>query len=375
MWGISQSIREGFINAPRSPPSVTVGPVPPHQDTTCNQLPRTKAAGYNRGSESIRANQQLMAINLKGILLPITTPFSSSEELDTEGLAGNLERWNNTGIVGYVILGSTGERVNLDETEYLRVIETGRRAVPEELTFIVGAGQQSTRGTIKEIERAAGAGAEAVLVITPSFYKSAITQKALDEFYRAVADTARVPIVLYSMPELTGITIEPETAARLSEHENIIGMKDSSADIVKFAETVRQVPDGFAMLIGNGTVFSEALQTGARGGILAVGCAVPKLCMEIYEAVQGGDTDRAKSLQDRLTPLARAVTKTYGIGGLKTAMDLSGLVGGAVRSPLRHPDESAAAEIARLLTQANEGLDKLPTDAAALSAKGLLAGT
>ncbi len=305
-----------------------------------------------------------MAINLKGILLPITTPFGSSEELDTEGLTGNLERWNNTGIVGYVILGSTGERVNLDETEYLRVIETGRRAVPEELTFIVGAGQQSTRGTIKEIERAAGAGAEAVLVITPSFYKSAITQKALDEFYRTVADTARVPIVLYSMPDLTGITIEPETAARLSEHENIIGMKDSSADIVKFAETVRQVPDGFAMLIGNGTVFSEALQACARGGILAVGCAVPKLCMEIYEAVQASDTDRAKALQDRLTPLARAVTKTYGIGGLKTAMDLSGLVGGAVRSPLRRPDESAAAEIARLLNQANEALEKLPTDAA-----------
>ena len=311
-----------------------------------------------------------MAINLRGLLLPITTPFSSSEELDAEGLAGNLERWNNSGIVGYVILGSTGERVNLDESEYLRVIETARRAVPQELTLIVGAGQQSTRGTIKEIERAAAAGAEAVLVITPSFYKSAITQEALIEFYRAVADAARVPVILYSMPDLTGIKIEPETAARLSEHQNIIGMKDSSADIVKFAETVRRAPDGFAMMIGNGTVFSEALQAGARGGILAVGCAVPKLCMEIYQAVQAGDTDRAKALQDRLTPLARAVTKTYGIGGLKTAMDLSGLVGGAVRSPLRRPDESAAAEIARLLNQANDALDKLPTDAAALSATG-----
>jgi 4-hydroxy-2-oxoglutarate aldolase len=309
-----------------------------------------------------------MTINLSGILLPITTPFSSREELDTEGLVSNLERWNNTGISGYVILGSTGERVNLDETEYLRVIETARLAVPETLTFIAGSGQQSTHGTIKEIERAAGAGAQAVLVITPGFYKSAITQEALVEYYRSVADAARVPVILYSMPDLTGITIEPETAARLSEHENIIGMKDSSADIVKFAETVRQAPDGFAMMIGNGTVFSEALEAGARGGILAVGCAVPKLCREIYDAVQRGDTDRARALQDKLTPLARAVTKTYGIGGLKTAMDLSGLVGGTVRSPLRRPDESAAAEIARLLNQANDALDTLPTDAAALSA-------
>jgi 4-hydroxy-2-oxoglutarate aldolase len=311
-----------------------------------------------------------MAINLTGVLLPITTPFSSNQELDTKGLAGNLKKWNHTGIAGYVILGSTGERVNLDETEYLRVIETARRAVPEKLSFIAGAGQQSTRGTIKEIERATGAGAEAVLVITPGFYKSAITQEALVEYYRAVADAARVPVILYSMPDLTGITIEPETAARLSEHENIIGMKDSSADMVKFAETVRQAPADFAMMIGNGTVFSEALQAGARGGILAVGCAAPKLCIDIYQAVQAGDTDRAAALQDRLTPLARAVTKTYGIGGLKTAMELSGLVGGAVRSPLRRPDESAAAEIARLLCQANEALDKLPMDSAAPSAKG-----
>jgi 4-hydroxy-tetrahydrodipicolinate synthase len=338
------------------------------------ELPNTKAAGYNRASESIRANQRLMAINLRGVLLPITTPFSSSEELDTEVLAGNIERWNDTGIAGYVILGSTGERVNLDESEYLRVIETARRSVPEKLTFIAGAGQQSTRGTIKEIDRAAAAGAAAVLVITPSFYKSAINQEALVGYYWAVADAARVPVILYSMPDLTGITIEPETAARLSEHENIIGMKDSSADIEKFAETVRQVRDGFAIMIGNGTVFSEALQAGARGGILAVGCAAPKLCVEIYEAVRGSDTVRAKALQDRLTPLARAVTKTYGIGGLKTAMDLSGLVGGAVRSPLRRPDEAAAAEIARLLNQANDAPDKRPTDAAALS-KGLLAGT
>src|SRR5437660_2882849 len=112
-----------------------------------------------------------MAINLKGILLPITTPFTPGEDLDTAGLGSNLARWNNSGIVGYVVLGSTGERVNLDEAEYLQVIETARRAVPDNLTFIAGAGQQSTRGTINEIERAAAAGAEAVLVITPSFYK------------------------------------------------------------------------------------------------------------------------------------------------------------------------------------------------------------
>jgi len=304
-----------------------------------------------------------MPIKLDGILLPVTTPFLKNEDVDTEGLNTNLARWNDTGITGYVVLGSTGERANLDESEYLQVIETARRAVPEELTFIAGAGQQSTRGTIKEIERAAQAGAEAVLVITPSFYKSAITQDALVKHYQAVADAARVPVILYSMPDLTGIKIEPETAARLSEHQNIIGMKDSSADIAKFAETVRLVPDDFALMIGNGTVFCEALQAGARGGILAVGCVVPALCIEIYEAVRIGDSESAKVLQDKLTPLARAVTRTYGIGGLKAAMEMAGFVGGGVRAPLHRPEESARAELVQLLNQA-----LVPT--AALAAAG-----
>jgi 4-hydroxy-2-oxoglutarate aldolase len=306
-----------------------------------------------------------MPINLNGILLPVTTPFLANEAVDTEGLSTNLRRWNDTGVVGYVVLGSTGERANLDESEYLQVIETARRAVPANLTFIAGAGQQSTRGTIKEVERAATAGAEAVLVITPSFYKSAITQDALVRHYLAVADASPVPVILYSMPDLTGIKIEPETAARLSKHENILGMKDSSADIPKFAETIRLGTEDFAVMIGNGTVFCEALQAGARGGILAVGCVVPGLCIEIYRAVRAGEIDRAKLLQEKLTPLARAVTRTYGIGGLKSAMEMTGFVGGPVRAPLQRPSEAAVAEIAQMLKQANDTLNTFPQSASA----------
>src|SRR6266571_1389803 len=301
-----------------------------------------------------------MAINLSGLLLPITTPFTESEDIDVAGLTSTLSKWNQTGITGYVVLGSTGERVNLDEREYVQVIETARKAVPETFSFIGGAGQQSTRNTIKEIERAATAGAEAALVITPSFYRSAITQDALVTHYHAVADASSIPIILYSMPDLTGIKIEPETASRLSEHKNIIGMKDSSADVAKFAETIESVPEDFAVMIGNGTVLCEALQAGAEGGILAVGCAAPELCIEIYRAVHAGEIDRASTLQGKLTPLALAVTKTYGIGGLKTAMDMAGYVGGAVRAPLQLPDETARGEIESLLREAVAPFSKPP---------------
>src|SRR5712691_7665208 len=301
---------------------------------------------------------RIMSINYNGILLPVTTPFAADEQIDHQGLAGNLKKWNTTGITGYVILGSTGERVHCDEREYVEVIESARQAVPKEFAFIVGAGQQSTRGTIREIEVAARAGAEAVLVITPHYYRAAMTQDALANHYRAVADASSIPIILYSMPDLTGIKIEPETAARLSAHENIVGIKDSSADLLTLAETVRLVPDDFAVMIGNGTVFCDALRAGARGGILAVGCVVPQLCVQIFRAVQEGDLDRASALQAALTPLARAVTKTYGIGGLKAAMEMVGFIGGAVRAPLQRPSEEACAEIERLFEQANESLKR-----------------
>src|SRR5690349_21775887 len=187
-----------------------------------------------------------MRINLSGLLLPITTPFTADETVDSNGLTSNIENWNATGVAGYIVLGSTGKRVNLDEREYLQVIELTREAVPQTMSFIVGAGQQSTRGTIDEIKAAANAGAEAVLVITPHYYRSAITQDALVTHYTAVADAAPIPVILYSMPDLTGIKIEPETAARLSEHDNIIGMKDSSNDIPKFADAVRMTSNNFA---------------------------------------------------------------------------------------------------------------------------------
>jgi 4-hydroxy-2-oxoglutarate aldolase len=297
----------------------------------------------------------MTSLNLNGILLPITTPFAAGEKIDTDALTANIARWNQTGINGYVVLGSTGERVNLDEREYLQVIETARRAVPDALTFIAGAGQQSTRGTIDEINRAARAGAEAVLVITPHYYRPAITQDALVTHYTAVADAVPVPLILYSMPDLTGIKIAPETAAVLSKHENIIGIKDSSADIAQLTETVKLVRRDFAVLIGNGTVLCAALQAGACGGILAVGCVVPELCVEIFRSVQTGEIDRASALQEKLTPLARAVTKTYGIGGLKMAMEIAGYFGGPVRAPLSMPGKTARGEIESLLRATSVG--------------------
>jgi len=291
----------------------------------------------------------LSSEDLRGVILPIPTPFDSTGEVDLCALRGNIAKWNSTGISGYVMLGSTGERVHLDENEYLKVIEAARAEVgprPEGLTFIAGAGQQSTRGTINEIKRVSEAvTVDAFLVITPHFYRPSITQQALIAHYQSIADASPVPVILYSMPALTGIKIEPETAARLSEHENIVGIKDSSADLDGLRETIKLVRKDFAVLTGNGTVLNQALSAGACGGILAVGCVAPAVCIEIFRAVTSGESERASSLQTKLTPLAQAVTTRFGIGGLKAALEMKGYVGGSVRAPLAQPSDEAREEI------------------------------
>jgi 4-hydroxy-2-oxoglutarate aldolase len=295
---------------------------------------------------------RLFPENLRGILLPFPTPFGADGALRLSALRSNIERWNRAGVAGYVALGSTGERVHLDERECLSVIEAARAAVPPEMAFIVGAGQASTQGSTSEVRRVAAAGADAVLLITPSFYRGAMTQEALFGYYMTVADNAPVPLLLYSMPELTGIALAPETVARLSRHENIVGLKDSSGDIINLAQTRGLVPADFAVLTGNGPLLYAALSAaGAAGGILAVGCVASQLALDIYRAVKAGDHERALAWQRRLTPLALAVTKHYGIGGLKAALDMLGFAGGPVRAPLRDAGEEAQREIRSLLEQ------------------------
>jgi 4-hydroxy-2-oxoglutarate aldolase len=288
---------------------------------------------------------------LRGILLPFPTPFDANGDADARALSRNVSQWNETGVTGYVALGSTGERVHLDERECLTIIETTRESVPKHSAFIVGVGQQSTRATIDELRRVAEAGADALLVITPHFYRAEMTQAALINHYLAVADASTVPVLLYSVPPFTNVTLASETIARLSEHENIIGVKDSSGDILNLAETIRLVPEDFVVLTGNGSALYPALCVGARGGILAVGCVAPRLAVAIYDAFESGEQTKARQMQQKLTAITRGVSGRYGISGLKAALDMLGYTGGTVRAPLADASEEARHKIAAVLKE------------------------
>ena len=202
--------------------------------------------------------------------------------------------------------------------------------------------------TIAATRRAAKAGADAVLVLTPFYFKSLMTQDALVDHYRAVADASPVPVLLYNFTNVTGINLAPDTAALLSQHPNIVGQKDSNGDVGQVAAIVARVPAGFPVLVGSAGTLYPAMMVGAAGAIVAVANVVPDVCVKLYDLVRAGRHDEARVLQRRLTPLAAAVTGTYGIAGLKATMEMAGYVGGAPRMPLR-PVAAEARDVLKRL--------------------------
>jgi len=283
-----------------------------------------------------------------GVMPPITTPFEDGK-LASDKLKKNFQKWNKTGLSGYLVLGSNGEAVYLNEREKIRVVEISRESIPTSKVMVVGTGMESTRETIRFTNQAAKMGADFALVVTPSYFKGSMKPQILYDHFIAVAESSQIGILLYNVPQFTGINMEPELVAKLSAHPNIIGIKDSSGNIGQLSEVIHFSKKGFSVFVGSAPVFFPALCVGAVGGILAVANAVPQECVEIQSLFSKGKMGEARALQSRLTPLAKAVTTTYGIGGLKMAMDLAGYFGGDPRPPLKTPGKEVEEELRRVL--------------------------
>ncbi len=289
---------------------------------------------------------------LTGVLPPIPTPFDESGALDLDGLRANITRWNETGLAGYVVLGSNGEAPLLDDEEAIAAVRTVRQAMAPGMSLIVGTGRESTRATITACKAAADAGADAVLVITPWYYKGAMSGGALRRHYETVAESSSVPVLLYNMPGNTGVNLPVPTVAELAAHPNIIGIKDSAGDIGQLSAIIRATPENFRVMCGNAGAFLPSLLLGATGGILALANVAPRQTVALYKEFRAGRLDEARALHHRLMPVATAVTRTYGVGGLKVAMDMVGFVGGQPRLPLLPPSSEGLADIRRILEEA-----------------------
>jgi len=273
-------------------------------------------------------------MQLAGVFAPIPTPFDDRDRVDTARLKKALAKWVQRPLHGFVVLGSNGEAVLMDDFESDQVIVAAREAVPPEKRFIVGTGRESTQATIKATKRAAEHGADAVLVRTPGFFKAQMSNDAFVRHYTAVADASPVPVLLYNFTALTGVNLLPAAVARLAPHPNIIGMKESGGDIAQVADLVSLTPKDFMVLAGSAPTFYAALCVGAVGGILALGCAAPDACVQLFELTRAGRHEEAIALQRRLVPLARLLGGVHGVPGLKAAMNLLGYDVGIPRPPL-----------------------------------------
>ena len=281
-----------------------------------------------------------------GIYTPIATPFRDDGTVDERALAANVSRWMTTPLTGLVVLGSNGEAASLEEAEADRVVEIVRAGVPSSRPLIAGTGRESTRGTIVATRRAAAAGADAALVRTPSFFKPQMTSDAFVRHFTEVADASPVPVLLYNVTLYTGVNLLPDAVERLAVHPNIVGIKESGSDIGQIAEYVARTPDDFTVLAGSATTLVHALCAGCDGAILALASLAPAECVSMVTLVRDKRLDEATALQRRLMPLARSVGTTYGVPGLKAALELKGYAGGPPRPPLR-PVSSEVVDIIR----------------------------
>ena len=285
-------------------------------------------------------------LKLEGIYPPIATPFDLDGNLYKAKVRHNVEKWNRTGLSGYVVCGSTGESVMLTPDEKFQMFEwVAECAAPDKL-LMAGTGVESVRETVWLTNRAADMGYKAAMVRTPHYYKNMLNNAAAQALYfRAVADQSKIPLMIYNWPQATGVDIPVEAVVALSEHPNIIAIKESSGNIEKVMQMIREVKPGFQVLVGSAPTLWPSFAVGAAGAVLAYANAAPYSTITIWEAHRTRDTEAARDWQNRIARAAVLVTTKYGIPGLKHAMDLNGYYGGPTRLPLTPPTPEATREI------------------------------
>lgn len=269
-----------------------------------------------------------------GIYTPIVTPFGEDERIDYTKMKYNLDLWGNTKLDGIVVLGSNGEFVYLNQDEKSDLVKFTVDNFNNNKKIIAGASCESTIETINYCNKYCELGVDAVLLLPPHYYKNSMKEDTLFKYFTDVADASPIPVMIYNMPGNTGINLSSKLISKLSKHKNIVGVKDTSGNIVQIAETVRDTDDDFSVFAGNAGYLLPALSVGARGATLALANILPDKCCELVELFNIGKFEEAKKLQQKLLEINLTVTGKYGVAGLKYAMNLIGYKGGHVRRPL-----------------------------------------
>lgn len=348
---------------------------------------------------------------LEGIFSAATTPFYPDERLYLRKLEANIARYSRSLLSGILVLGSTGEAPALSEEESREVLRTAIGAAAPAKVMIAGIGRDSLNSTLALAEAAAEYKYDAVLVRTPTYYSAQMTDAAVLNYFRTVADRSPLPVLLYNIPRCVPYDIPVPLVAELSQHQNIIGIKDSSGNLDRMRATinaVRSAPKrtvtvtsifeavtarmlqtradssepatfvsaqslgegiavaaappapalrtrtkevGFQVLTGSTSAVLDSLEAGASGGILGLAACVPQACTEIYLAWKDHDLTLAREKQERVKLPNQRIVAQIGVAGVKYACDFNGYYGGHPRLPLIRLDSAQKTEIESLLSE------------------------
>ncbi len=346
---------------------------------------------------------------IEGIFTAATTPFYADERVYFRKLEANVARYSRSLLAGIVVLGSTGEAVELNDAESREVLKVAADAATAEKVLIAGVARESVRATVELAEAAADFSYDAVLVRTPTYYAPAMSEAAVLNYFRSVADRSPLPVILYNIPRFAPYNIPVAVVAELAQHPNIIGIKDSGGSlghIQALMEATRNAPKrtvpvttvfepvtgrmlapklepesgfvplgdlsggtaltvvqsptllktrtkevGFQVLAGSAGILLESLQAGAAGAVLAFAACAPQACQEVYFAWKDHDVELAREKQERIAGPSQRIVGQLGISGVKYACDFNGYFGGKARTPLLPLTAEQKAEIEGLLAE------------------------
>lgn len=294
-------------------------------------------------------NPQSLLARMAGVFAPISTPFDDDEEVDYEGLKFNLERYAESGLLGYLALGSNGENRSLTEEEKIRVLETIVRHKGAGQVVMACATYDAQRDTERFLELAAGMGADFGLVLSPGYFRKQMTDDVLFRYFSTLADTSPIPLLIYNAPGFCGVTVSPALAGRLAAHPRIVGMKDSASSGIE--QFLQFESDTFHVLAGSANFLFPAMMNGSVGGTVSLANSFPAIVMELFRYGQCRDQANGIPLQARVSSINKTISGPYGPSGVKAAMNLAGFKGGRPRRPLLPLTPAQVEEMRGVLVQ------------------------
>ena len=271
--------------------------------------------------------------SIEGVFVPMVTPFANDRIL-YHGLAANVEKSNPSGLAGYFVLGTNGEYKSLSVAERFMILKTVIAHSHKDKIIMAGMGFESTYETIENILRAADMGVDAISLLMPHFFAKKMTVPENQAAYiLEVADASPLPVLLYNNPSVaSGVVIGPETIKLVRDHPNVVGIKDSSKDTYK--ENMAAAQGAMCVLAGSANYFLDLLAAGGTGGVISLANVYPEACAKLYKLYKSGRTKEAEELNAVLVQLNKEVSGSYGVAGVKAAMDICDFCGGVPRRPL-----------------------------------------